>query len=382
MDIWDNKRKYHQQIPEPHPKRISTPAGQRLSVILENGGDPQKKARDGHRSSTRKSGLLTTAALGDVPRESTEGSSGYSYSVWSDGEKFSKLRNSKQIAKRGGWKRIALIVLILILIIVAVAVGLAVGLKKKKSVDDTSNQASPAQSTTSPNAVNNPNNPNNPSPTAPSSPSSTPSSFPLGTYSLVTFLDTVQTNCTSNPATWTCYPYTVYNDSPSKSLATFNWIITSSSGGSYQISSTDNPFSISFKNADMELLDEGQDTERYRVQMTQTKTVSPSEALTRDNAAVECAFDGTSLQASLYTKMAKGYPDTEHGDPTGNPSYSVWPFAVRVEQAVGGGEAIPSCYKLQNGQHGDQVTQGLEAQDAGNLCSCLYRNFRTPDPNH
>jgi hypothetical protein len=76
----------------------------------------------------------------------------------------------------------------------------------------------------------------------------------------------------------------------------------------------------------MELLDKGQDTERYRVQITQTKTVSPSQGLTEDNAAVECDFAGTSLQASLYTRMKKDYPDTEHGDPSGNPSFPVWPF--------------------------------------------------------
>lgn len=119
---------------EPQPKRISTPAGQRLSVILEN-GDAPAKTRDSHRASVRKSGLA--AALGDPPRESIENqsndSSGYSYSVWSDGEKFSALRNHKQIAKRGGWKRLVIILAVVIALIVALAVGLAIGLRKKSS---------------------------------------------------------------------------------------------------------------------------------------------------------------------------------------------------------------------------------------------------------
>lgn len=54
-----------------------------------------------------------------------------------NGEKLTELRrglaNTKQIAKRGGWKRLTLIALLLLLIIVALVVGLVVGLKKKKS---------------------------------------------------------------------------------------------------------------------------------------------------------------------------------------------------------------------------------------------------------
>ncbi|KAF2258439.1 hypothetical protein CC78DRAFT_537752 [Lojkania enalia] len=378
MAFWDRKRKQHQQIVEPQPKRISTPAGQRLSVILENGGDPQAKAtRDGHRTSLRKSGI-SIGALGEAPRESVEesnGSSGYSYSVWSDGEKFGAIRNHKQIAKRGGWKRLAIIIAIVIACIIALAVGLALGLKKKKSSDSSDAQAT-AGGTASPNNNDTPN----PTATISISPTSAPSNFPIGTYSLITFLDTVQTNCTSNPLTWTCYPYTIYNDSPEKALATFNWIISSPSSGKYQISSTDNPFSISFKNQELELLDAGKDTERYHFQLSQTKTVRPSKSLAEDNAAAECEFKDTSLQAFLYTKMAKGYPDKSKGEPSGNPSYQEWPFAVRVEQAVAGAQNIPSCYKLNNGVPGESITENITPQDPSQLCSCLYKNWRTPSP--
>lgn len=75
--------------------------------------------------------------LGDAPRESIEDqshtSSGYSFSVWSDGEKLGILKNHKQIAKRGGWKRLVIIIAMIIAFIIALAVGLAVGLKKKSS---------------------------------------------------------------------------------------------------------------------------------------------------------------------------------------------------------------------------------------------------------
>jgi hypothetical protein len=141
MAFWNRVKSSHHQIPdEVQTKRISTPAGQRLSVILENGSTEshimKARERESHRASVRKSGL--SPKLADAPRESMEdgsgNSSGYSYSVWSDGEKrFATLRNHKQIAKRGGWRKLTIILLILLAVVIALAVGLALGLKKKSS---------------------------------------------------------------------------------------------------------------------------------------------------------------------------------------------------------------------------------------------------------
>lgn len=145
---------------------------------------------------------------------------------------------------------------------------------------------------------------------------------------MVTFLDTIQTNCTSNPLTWTCYPDTIYNTDHVKSVATFNWIISSPSKGKFQISSDgDNSFGISFNNVDLELLDAGNDKERYRFQLSQTKKVTPAQSILKDdNSKVECDFASTSLQAFLYTKMERSYPNTDKGEPNGNPKSPVWPF--------------------------------------------------------
>lgn len=173
--------------------------------------------------------------------------------------------------------------------------------------------------------------------------------------------------------TWTCPPYTNYYTSTSKSQATFSWVI-SGTKGAYKISSTDNPFSISFRNAKLELQGEGTDQERYRFQIDQTKTVSPSTNLTSDNAAVECDFVGN-LQAELYTRQAKEYPSDSDPEPT--TSYTTWPYRVRIEQSAAGGQGVPSCYKTTpNGQHGDSIT--LDAEDRTTMCSCLYKNWRTP----
>lgn len=154
----------HQPLEDERPaKRISTPAGQRLSVILDSRrakspsatakisvtttstycNDPNHTHIDpvqhGHKTA-KKAGVvsvLTGGLLGDAPRESCEAQShngsNLSVSVWSDkaAEKFVELRQRK----RGGFaswsrRRIAIVIAIIVALIVALAVGLAVGLKK------------------------------------------------------------------------------------------------------------------------------------------------------------------------------------------------------------------------------------------------------------
>lgn len=166
MDFFRSGRlsESHQSLTEERPaKRISTPAGQRLSVILDSKRskspspaakisvtttstycndpthlhiDPDKHAHKG----TKKSGVvsaLTGGRLGDTPRESSEeqsrNGSNLSVSVWSDrdAEKFGHVRQRKPgCFARWGWKKIAVVVAILVALILALVVGLAVGLKK------------------------------------------------------------------------------------------------------------------------------------------------------------------------------------------------------------------------------------------------------------
>jgi hypothetical protein len=195
---------------------------------------------------------------------------------------------------------------------------------------------------------------------------------------MVTFLDTVQTNCTANPATWTCHPDTIFNTDPVAAAATFNWIITSPSPGKYEITSTDNPFGMNFKNRELELLDQGKDTEHYRFQLNTNKKTTPSQPISKEDedAEVECAFAGTWLSADLYTRKARSYPDATN-TPEEEPKFPVWPYAVRVEQSAAGGENVPSCKEVSNGK---PITEGLGATDPSGSCSCLYKNWRTPSP--
>jgi hypothetical protein len=104
-----------------------------------------------------------------------------------------------------------------------------------------------------------------------------------------------------------------------------NWRI-SGSPGSYQISSNgqDATLGTIFQNEKLALLDAGKDTERYRFQISRTKTVNMTGSLGDQSGDFECEYGASNIQGSLYTKMSKTYPkDTITVGSTGNP---VWPF--------------------------------------------------------
>lgn len=188
------------------------------------------------------------------------------------------------------------------------------------------------------------------------------------------------TNCTSNPATWRCYPYTTYAESTTLSAATFSWIITMNQpvtdSPSYTISSTDNPFSIVFSAMPLTLKDSGLSTEHYSFVLTSmNKPVVPSSAITTANIATTCYFNQTSLEARLYTKMAKKY-STSSESPLGTSSNSTtsfapWPYAAYVDQTDSGGPNVPQCYD----NKGNGI--GYFSAETGGECSCLYQNYGT-----
>lgn len=166
--IRSKRAKSHYPIEDDRPaKRISTPAGQRLSIVLEakRGKSPSAAGaakisvttestfcndpshqhvgpvQHGHAHRSEKKGGLISVLTGgrlNTPRESSEdgphNGSNLSVSVWSDRdeEKFGHVRQQRQ--RRGfgawGWKRIAVVAAIIIALIVALGVGLAMGLKK------------------------------------------------------------------------------------------------------------------------------------------------------------------------------------------------------------------------------------------------------------
>ncbi|KAI9677157.1 MAG: hypothetical protein M1829_002731 [Trizodia sp. TS-e1964] len=324
--------------------------------------------------SARRSQYLARRFLGDPPRHNHEKSpppySDLAGVIGPKGVKSSEVRNGVGKGGRGGWIRLVLFTLFVVLAIVGLIVGLVVGMKGKNSSSPSSTDvsastlgASPAISTSS-SAGATPT----PLPNAP---------FPAGSYTLRTFLSTVLTNCTSNPATWRCYPYSTYADSPASSAATFNWEIAAWPGPAYTISSTQNPFAFSFANISLKLLDAGKPSERYYFSTTMQKLVLPSAALTADNSATQCTYNDTTLHASLYTQMASNYPPASASGAPGA-TFQTWPHAVSVEQVVGGGVDTPACYKTVDGKQGARLLEGITPQPAGELCSCLYINYGVP----
>ena len=193
--------------------------------------------------------------------------------------------------------------------------------------------------------------------------SSHPENFPAGTYTIATYLDTVSSECTSNPSTWTCSPGTIFDDDAYKSLAVFKFTITGSDS-SYQIVSDDG---TTVPPSSLEMIGKGTDNERYRFQIKQDKRVDT----TIDDQAATCVFKNMFFRGDLYTKRALDYPlEGQHVE--GNK----WPFAVKFEQNVSG-EETPTCYK--RGSR-DVLDVDITSVDATTMCSCLYRNWKTPSP--
>ena len=192
----------------------------------------------------------------------------------------------------------------------------------------------------------------------------------------MTFLDAVQTDCTSSPSTWTCYPYNTFAVSPTRALTVFNWVIEEDSASNLVISSTSNPFALSIPPALLRLVDEGTATEHYRFDILVDKPVALSETITDDGTTARCTFKNTSLQASLYTRKARTYP-TEPRDVSSDAAFPLWPFAAQVEQkqTSRSDAGFPTCYKMENGVADDMIPIGREPAQTGKKCSCMYRNF-------
>jgi hypothetical protein len=198
-----------------------------------------------------------------------------------------------------------------------------------------------------------------------------PPNFPVGTYSLYTFLDTVSIDCTSDPATWTCNPNVIYNTNPIDALSTFEMTISGSSG-SYRMApaGTDGVMNgLTFSSTPLQLLDAGSSSERYHFQVSFDRSVST----TLGGSQATCSYTGASFQGDLYTKTAKSYPAPGQSLPA--TSNQLWPFGMKLEIDASGGSGTPNCIATGGSAN---ITDGLVAQPAQNSCSCQYRNWNTP----
>jgi hypothetical protein len=116
------------------PKRISTPAGMRLSVIMENGGNlGGRPKRNSIFSSKTSSNTLIDRASTVGSEDIRGGASGYSYSIFAEKPSPSEEGSHKAggfFQRKGGWKRLLILLALLLVSIIAIVVGLVVGLKK------------------------------------------------------------------------------------------------------------------------------------------------------------------------------------------------------------------------------------------------------------
>ncbi|KAI6825700.1 hypothetical protein KC340_g10770 [Hortaea werneckii] len=376
----------------PAQKRISLPTSQRLSTITEG---PNASTSQTFRSPLiAKPSCQHEDALGRQSQDTTKtGPPAYEWipepldanedlRAPVEGERLAALRrNRSEGRQRGGWIRLGLVIGLAALVIVGLAVGLGVGLTIK----------------------NNQNNPDGSRANKEHLPDSVESGeeampFPLGEYSLVTALRAVDTSCTPNPATWRCYPYSVYYPSDpataDTSMATFNWIlsntssiyrtndtaITTSAAGipaNLSISSTNNPFSVTFTNESLTYVNEqGNSTSaRFTFSFQMHKSVIPSASITSNNAATQCYYNSTRFVGTLYLDARSNYPTSDAGRNDGGAGYTRWPYAVEIQQSSSGGQDVPTCYETFNGQMGDKILTLGDARPDSSQCRCSYRNY-------
>ncbi|KAI7086040.1 hypothetical protein KC356_g5394 [Hortaea werneckii] len=380
----------------PAQKRISLPTSQRLSTITEgpnastsqtirgplisglnskHEGIPGRQSQD-----TTKTG---PPAYEWIP-EPIDANEDLRRPV--EGEKLAELRRNRLGGRqRGGWVRLGLVIGLAALVVIGLAVGLGVGLAIKNGQKDTdgSSDGSNASNGQAPDSAG---------------ASDDARSFPLGEYSLITALRAVNTSCTPNPATWRCYPYSVYDPSDSStaesSTATFNWILSNTSSiyptndttittpaagipANLTISSTSNPFSVTFTNESLTYVNEqgNRTSARFTFSFQMHKSVIPSASITSNNAATQCYFNSTTFVGTLYLNARSSYPASNGEGNDGGGAYIRWPYAVEIQQSSPGGQDVPTCYETFNGQLGDEVLTLGDAQPDTSQCLCSYRNY-------
>lgn len=121
----------------------------------------------------------------------------------------------------------------------------------------------------------------------------------------------------------------------------------------------------------MTLRDEGLPTERYTFQTTVPKQSFPTASLN-----IKCFYNETQFSANLYTKKAQADgASSSTSEDSGPDSFAQWEYAVEATQSIGGGIDVPDCYRMNNGQVGEKLTEAYEEEPAGQFCSCAYKNY-------
>ncbi|KAF6803136.1 hypothetical protein CSOJ01_11107 [Colletotrichum sojae] len=256
-----------------------------------------------------------------------------------------KLNEDAKTARRKRWFRTMGVVAFCISLIVGLSVGLTVGMRKQNASSST---------------------PEAPVPTG---------LFPAGSFAFNTALTNADTNCTSNPSTWRCFPYQTYSETSAAggsdtnaSLAVFFWTVTAKNSYQYEISSSSNPFAPQFTNVTMTLLDGNSYDERLVFNFSLPKMVAASGDISSDDRAATCVFDDTAFRATLWTRRkgnaAIGAADGNATVVTSGSKWADWPGEVEVVQIKTGG---PQCK--------DSDGNAINIAAGRGQCTCRYANF-------
>jgi hypothetical protein len=348
-------------LQSPPPRRISTVAGQRLSAVVSDRASSQSMSSPSPRVVSRWSDSTHMART--IPRTSHD-SMPPPYVRHADGLEGDKLVAIGPVvrSKRGGCKRIGFLVL---LAVVAIGLGIGLGVGLTRGGGGNKGRAGAGTGTSTPSQL----------------------AYPVGEYSLVTALNTIETNCTSDPNTWRCFPGPTFDQSTAASLATFNWLLSNTSAAyatnssdlstsaqgvaaNLTISASDNPFSISFDSTPLTFINDT--SPRYTFAANISQKIIPASNITADNRATVCYFNQTQVIGTLHLDNTFAQQYTFTGN---NASYTLWPYAVQVELVSPGGQNTPACYYTTNGAIGDQINELLTAQPAEDVCLCEYRNY-------
>lgn len=340
--FWHGEPPRHNQDIPPPPYTLPTGSGRGFSRGAAGGGGG------------------AAASSGSIP-DSAESAA--------DREKLLALRNRKFLVRRGGWKRVGLCVGLLLAVIVGLTIGLVLGLRGLRNTMGSG-------STTAGGQAGN------------GSAAGQQQQFPVGSYAIPAFLDTVSTDCTSDAATWNCYPAgTVYSTTRNGSSVVFDWDITSVSNPSssssdsaapppqqLRISTADNPFTVRFANLTLTLQDANQPTERYTFETAMPLTVIPSSPITADGRSTSCTFPSAMLMGRLFTKVAPKLPLADHTMGSSGMGTVPWPGQVEFEIRQPGGMGVPSCHYAVGAEVLGEIPKQPSAVGADKSCGCFYQS--------
>lgn len=150
----------------------------------------------------------------------------------------------------------------------------------------------------------------------------------------------------------------------------------------FTVSSSPNPFSITFPNTTLTLVDQGMMTERYTFTVSVDKVVIP-----QGSQNVNCYYNDTKFSANMYTRLGQipagqSVTSASASSPAATPTggaysggFQNWPFAVEVTQSFQGGADVPDCYEMKNGKKGARVDRGVGEKSPVDQCTCYYKTI-------